>query len=557
MSYYYCNQVEPCAPGDLDKRGKSVPVYVLEDTQQLDRFLVIGTEGGTYYASEGRLNQENANCITRLIESGQGELVVQRIVDICKKGRTAKQNCALFSLALCCRSKDKKTKVAAYKAVCDVCSIPTTLFQFIQYMENLGKSKDKDSKSTGWGRGLRKAVSVWYNQFVSNPHRLAMLITKYRQRVGWTHRDLLRLSHAKPEDDTIGFILRYAVKGLEEAEKYYMEDTIADADPKMLEIKAYLAACDAVKELKHPDNLEDVRRVVSMIEQHDLVREHVAPEMLNSAQVWVSLLDKMPMKALIRNLNKMTVVGVLDNGENVNKVVQKLGNRDALRKSRVHPYSILVAWMTYRSGTGHKGNLKWNAVPEVLAALEKAFYAAFDNVTPTNKRILIAVDVSASMTWMSPKAVISPRVSSAAMMMITLRTETNCDVVGFSSSLMPLDIKKEWTLDQVISYIETIPMGGTDCSLPMVWAQEEKKKYDAFIIYTDSETWFSRDTPANALRHYRDASGIQNARLATVAMTSGGFTLADPADLNMLDMVGFDTEAPTVLQDFIGGNLYE
>lgn len=225
---------------------------------------------------------------------------------------------------------------------------------------------------------------------------------------------------------------------------------------------------------------------------------------------------------------------------------------------QVHPYSILVAWYTYRGGKGVKGHLHWRPVPEILDALEGAFYAAFANVTPTNKRILIALDVSGSMSWdQNPHTIITPRVGSAAMSMVTIAVEPNVDVVGFSSQLVPLNIRRDWTLDKVIHYIETIPMGGTDCSLPMLWAGDEQKEYDAFIIYTDNETWYSRMRPVDALQQYREKSGIQNARLATVGMTSGGFTVADPGDIYMMDVVGFDAQTPAALQQFISGSFCE
>lgn len=52
------------------------------------------------------------------------------------------------------------------------------------------------------------------------------------------------------------------------------------------------------------------------------------------------------------------------------------------------------------------------------------------------------------------------------------------------------------------------------------------------------------DTPRKeALRDYRRASGI-DARLAVVGMVSNGFSIADPADGGMLDVVAFDTATP-------------
>jgi 60 kDa SS-A/Ro ribonucleoprotein len=47
-------------------------------------------------------------------------------------------------------------------------------------------------------------------------------------------------------------------------------------------------------------------------------------------------------------------------------------------------------------------------------------------------------------------------------------------VIAFSHKLVPVDISKEAKLEQVIETTEAIPMGGTDCAIPMLWAIENK-----------------------------------------------------------------------------------
>ena len=75
-------------------------------------------------------------------------------------------------------------------------------------------------------------------------------------------------------------------------------------------------------------------------------------------------------------------------------------------------------------------------------------------------------------------------------------------------------------------------------------------KADAFVIYTDSETWFGQVHPCQALQAYRDKFGIP-AKLIVVGMVSNGFTIADPEDAGMMDVVGFDSAAPSVISNFI------
>jgi 60 kDa SS-A/Ro ribonucleoprotein len=72
------------------------------------------------------------------------------------------------------------------------------------------------------------------------------------------------------------------------------------------------------------------------------------------------------------------------------------------------------------------------------------------------------------------------------------------------------------------------------------------------VIYTDSETWAGDVHPARALAEYRRASGI-DARLVVVGMVSNGFSIADPNDAGMLDVVGFDSATPQLVSEFARG----
>lgn len=58
--------------------------------------------------------------------------------------------------------------------------------------------------------------------------------------------------------------------------------------------------------------------------------------------------------------------------------------------------------------------------------------------------------------------------------------------------------------------------------------------------------------PVQALRTYREKTGIA-AKLVVVGLVSNGFSIADPEDPGMLDVVGFDTAVPALIADFIRG----
>ncbi len=121
---------------------------------------------------------------------------------------------------------------------------------------------------------------------------------------------------------------------------------------------------------------------------------------------------------------------------------------------------------------------------------------------------------------------------------------------GLGSGLTPLSISPRQRLDDVVQSISNLPFGGTDCALPMVEALKHRWAVDAFVVFTDNETWAGNVHPAQALREYRERMGIA-AKLVVVAMASNGFSIADPDDAGMLDVVGFDTATPGVLAEFI------
>jgi 60 kDa SS-A/Ro ribonucleoprotein len=158
--------------------------------------------------------------------------------------------------------------------------------------------------------------------------------------------------------------------------------------------------------------------------------------------------------------------------------------------------------------------------------------------------------VSSSMTTGSAVdgvPAVTPRIATAALALLAAATERECLITAFASGITPLTIASH--LDAVVEQLGALPMGETDCSLPMSWARENHVDVDAFVVYTDDETWAGDVPPARALQHYRDARGIP-AKLVVVGMTSDGFAFADPDDAGMLDVVGFDASTPPVVADF-------
>jgi len=525
-------QAEPIPGADQVPNSAGGYTWALDAWGRLERFLILGSEGGTYYIGERKLTIENARVVAELIEE-DGVRVVERAVEMSVSGRAPRNDPALFVLAMAAGLGDDDTRAAAMVALPEVARTATHLFHWLQFIQGF----------RGWGRGVRRAVAAWYTDKPAKA--LAYQMLKYRSRDGWEHRDALRLAHAKPPTATHDLLFRLAVNGWGGT----LDVEGVDPDARIM--------LDAMR------SLDDVApsAAAKLIAEHELVREMVPTELLRHAVVWEALLERMPLTALIRNLGVMTKVGLVAPMSDASEVVaRRLADGDAIRKARVHPIAVLAALKTYAQGRGMRGKATWSPVPVVMDALDRAFYLAFGNVPASGKRTMLALDVSGSMvTGVAGMPYLSCREASAAMALVTAAAEPRHMFTAFASGkpwlpgwgggLRTLSISPRQRLDDVVQATSRLPFGGTDCALPMLEAGRQGWHVDTFVVYTDSETWAGRIHPAQALRQYREQTGIA-AKLVVVGMASNGFTIADPDDAGMLDVVGFDTATPDLITDF-------
>lgn len=503
-------------------------VYSLDKWKQLSRFLILGCEGGTYYQSEKALTKENATNVIACIRE-DGERVVRELVSVSVEGRSAKNDAAIFLLALVCSEGTLEARQAAHKAIKLVCRTGTHLFTLCQYLKDMA----------GFGRGVKRGINEFYLN--KTEEQLVIQLLKYRQRNGWTHRDVLRVTHAKSDNSAVNELLNFAASSKEKLSEKKFNNKMLTAFLKLSSIT---------------DGTELVRESVKCIKEFNFTWEMIPSEALNSKQVWEALVVNMPMTALIRNLGKLSTLDLLKELSDVEKmVITKLTDETALKKSRIHPVALLVAMKTYASGQGFRGSNSWKVNQRIVAALNDAFYKSFGNVEATGKNLMLALDVSGSMGGaVINNTNVTAREASAAMAMLALRTESNVIIKGFSHELIDLKINKNQSLEDVCRYIDKLSFGSTDCALPIMYALKNNIKIDTFIVYTDNETYHGSIHPSQALKDYRKKVNPE-AKMIVVGMTATGFTIADPKDSGMLDVVGFDTAAPQVMQEFIKGKV--
>ena len=339
---------------------------------RLRRFLILGSEGGSYYASEWTLTRENAQAVetpfartacARSRRSSPSAVRAERRRTIRRSTHSRSPRASVTTRHGRLRSRRCRRSPARART----CS-----------------SSRRSSRASAAG-AARCGGPLPAGTPISRSEALAYQAVKYRQRAGVSHRDLLRLAHpagrvgaGNPTVDVSADharLFEWIVRG---------------------GIRRVSRASSRASHARSRRRLRRRRR--SSFASIGLPREALQPEHLTSPEVWDALLDDMPMTALIRNLATMTRVGVIAPGsDGTARAIAQLGDRERLRRGSRSPDRG-------PGGAAHvrdRPRCSWprhvGPVREIVDALDAAFYASFGNVEPAGKRLLLALDVSGSM----------------------------------------------------------------------------------------------------------------------------------------------------------------
>lgn len=503
-------------------------VFAVDDKARLERFLIIGTDGGTYYQSEQDITKKNIKVLDKLVKANE-RLVIDVLKDVADNNRAAKNSPSLFALAYVMANGKDKAYLRTSGVFDSVVRTSTHLFELANYVDALG----------GWGRAKRDLIAGWYTGKDAN--QLAYQAVKYRQREGWTHRDLFRKVHPVGVDQNVGnFILGRSSEGV--------------------------AVIEGFQRMQRATSAKEVIAILG--EYKGLPWETIPTQFLNDPQVWKTLFynGALGQTALLRNVTRLSKNGAFDDLVFAGDVAKALADSERIAKGRVHPVAYAnglgvytkgrfdqrsTGWYNY--GSRQRG---WTVNAKVAGGMEEGFYNSFKTVKPANKATMVSIDVSGSMSSPAGGGLVGMTCAeaAAAMAMVVVRTEPYAVVNGFSHQLVDLGISATDSLETVVKKTSRHNFGSTDASKPMAEALRKNQGIDTFTVWTDNETWSGNQKPSQALKEYRSRTG-REARLAVVAFTATDFTIADPKDRGMMDFVGFDASAPAVLADFSAGRI--
>lgn len=558
--------------------------FKLDDFARLQRFLILGVEGNTYYQSQKTLVRQNVDCLERCL-AADGIRVVDMVVEISTEGRAFKQDAGLFVLSAAASFKGGEVSSArksppnpnrfqyqenyekalaeweaskqivpdeyalkvrqyALSKLRQVARTGTSLYMFAEFVR----------AQRGFGRSLRRAFADW---LVKKPvDKLAYQAWKYKSRNGWTYRDIMRLAHPVTDERDRAAVFHYMAKG-----------ELPENAPESEAVQQIAAAESLLKIMNGRKNVTKgvIKEATGLITDYRLTHEAVPSELRKSPEIWEALLEDMPLQAAVSNLGVMTSVGLVKPLSAASrKIVDMLGNAEAIERSRMHPFRFYVAAKVYGQGRGIRGSLSWSPDQNIMDMLDSAYYAAFGNVESTGKNFVIAVDDSGSMgqgfwggygrtgTNVGTIPNTFPAEVAAAMALVTYRTEPNSVLIGYSGSTREMKVSR--TRGRIEDIVKHVGRGGmTDTTLPVQYAMKNKLDVDGIVSYTDNCTWAGRGHATEYVRNYVKQYGpMYHINCAMVANSASD---TDPSNPYMFELVGVDASTPRLISEFISGRL--
>lgn len=504
---------------------------------KLEDFVILGTTGGTYYIGEDKLTSLNVEVVNEAVKAdGVRAVKLAAEISTSRPPRAFKNKPALFVLAAAAAQGDLETRQAVRAALASVARTTDHLSAFWGYYKALSGKRV--------GRVMRGTLASW---FEGDVNRVAWKALKARQRKtpqgeDLALRDVLRIAHPTPDTPA-----RNALYG-------WLTGKVSDEQARELvpAIDAFLTA----------QAVTTTRQALKVITERKVPWEYLPDKMQSRPEVWDALIDTVGLTALLRNLARMTEIGVLAKfSPAIGRVEARLTSPDELAKARIHPMDVFLAMRVYNSGQSQphpKAPMRaWRPLGDVSDILEESYERSFGHVEPSGKRLLLAIDSSGSMSWgqgvqFGGSPLGSPYEIANAMAVIVARIEgRNVHVIDVDTSVHASKITPRTNLREVARWRPS--GGGTDLSLPFQYALKEKLAVDGVAVLTDNETWAgSWQHPTEALESYRRRVNPAT-RVVVGSMTATGHTIGDPKDEGVLNVVGMDASLPKLIASFIRG----
>ena len=431
--------------------------YKLEPKHALAQVAATGTFGNAFYSTAETQLEE----VLKLIDEVDDNQYLAKLALYAREKAFMKDMPTALLVALSVRDTELMHRV--FDRVVDNGRVLRTVFQMIRS----GQFKNKAGKGrVGLSSSVQRAFQRWLNT-ASVGKLLSASIGNDPSL-----RDILRMARPTPKDNA-----RRAMFGwlTDKSIDKWAPATGADLPVEVQSLIAYR-------------NSESEEGQASIAGGLDNVRWDLLSDAAKGPMVWAALARKMGPQALRMNLNTLLRHDVLATSAMVDYVADRIADESEIRRSKQFPYQYFAAYL----------NADDNVPQKIKTALHKAAEIACGNVPELAGPVVIGLDTSGSMS----SAVTGNRGRGATSKMrcidvaalfaaAILRRNPDSVVIPFDTSAY--DAKMDPN-DSILSIAERLAKyggGGTDCSLPLVAANQKhaKRKFAGIVLVSDNESW--------------------------------------------------------------------
>jgi 60 kDa SS-A/Ro ribonucleoprotein len=436
--------------------------YKLEPKHALAQVAATGTFGNAFYSTaETQLDE-----VLKLIDEVDDNQYLAKLALYAREKAFMKDMPAALLVALSVRDTELMHRV--FDRVVDNGRVLRTVFQMIRS----GQFKNKAGKGrVGLSSSVQRAFQRWLNTASVGKLMSASIGNDP------SLRDILRMARPTPKDNA-----RRAMFGwlTDKSIDKWAPATEADLPVEVQSLIAYR-------------NSESEEAQALIAGGLDNVRWDLLSDAAKGPTVWAALARKMGPQALRMNLNTLLRHDVLATSAMVDYVADRIADESEIRRSKQFPYQYFAAYL----------NADDNVPQKIKTALHKAAEIACGNVPELPGPVVIGLDTSGSMSSAvtgnrGPRngtqcATSKMRCIDVAALFAAAILRRNPDSVVIPFDTSAYDAKMDPN-DSILSIAERLAKyggGGTDCSLPLVAANQKqaKRKFAGVVLVSDNESW--------------------------------------------------------------------
>ncbi len=454
-------------PRPTARNEEGALAYELSPKHALAQLAATGCFGGVYYTDpEAQLAQLEA-----LIAQVDDNVFLAKLAVYSRERAFMKDMPAALCATLA--SRDTVLFHQVFDRVVDNGRVLRTFLQMIRS----GQFGKKSLSSS-----LQRAVQRWLN--------MASVEKLMSASIGAdpSLRDVLRLARPTPKDNERRALFGWLAST--EVSKW-TPASVADL-PEQVKLLAKFRAAESEG--------EQVQILERLKARWDLLGDSA-----KGPKTWRAIAKNMGPQALRMNLNTLERHGVFTDGGAVRFVADRLSDENEIRRAKQFPYQYFAAYLNAAE-----------AIPQsIKKALHKAAEIACGNVPELPGPVVIGLDVSGSMQ--SPVtgnrgrgATTKVRCVDVAALVAAaiLRRNPDSVVVPFDTQAFDAKIDPSNSILSIAERLAKYGGGGTDCSLPIKYANERyaNRKFAGVVLVSDLESWVYKGRP-----YFYGAGGVTGA----------------------------------------------